>query len=344
MAGNAGNDVQEITLDKLVPEEFIRQQADYVSSAVGDGIAINALSGGVDSSLVTMLGHRALGERQKTRFIDTGLMREDEPRHIVGLFGGLGVEVELVDAQQQFFDALRGLTDPEEKRKAFRQTFYKNVFGELVKGLRAVHPGTTIYLMQGTNYTDVEETVAGVKTQHNILEQMGIDTKKEFGYALVEPIKMLRKSAIRKVAEAIGLPAETYARPPFPGPGLLTRVIGEVPPESVAVVRAATAVVEEEIQEEIEAGHIKPFQYLAILHNDRVTGMREVEPGKMGRNFGMQIEVRCWDSTDAKVATPTKLSYETMSRIEARIRERLAGVVSVTYNMTPKPPSTIEPI
>jgi len=147
-----------------------------------------------------MLGHKALGERLKTYFIDNGLMREDEPQRIASLFKKLGVPVEIVDARKQFFNALAGLSDPEEKREAITRTFYKDEFGRLVKESGAK------YLLQGTNYTDVEETVAGIKRQHNVLEQLGIDTQLQYGYKVIEPLIRLRKSAVREVAKALGLP------------------------------------------------------------------------------------------------------------------------------------------
>jgi GMP synthase (glutamine-hydrolysing) len=319
--------IEELTIEKLDPAVFIEEQVKAIKDAVGDGTAVNALSGGVDSSAVTILGHRALGNRLKTYFIENGLMREGEPERIASLFRGLGVPVEVIDARKEFFGALRGLTDPEEKREAITQTFYRDVFGGLVRKSGAR------YLLQGTNYTDVEETVAGVKRQHNILEQLGIDTTKEFGYRVLEPVIQLRKSGVRKVAEALGLPGEIYNRPPFPGPALAARVIGEVTPERIETVRRATSIVEDEL------GASGAFQYLAILHQDMVTGVRE---GK--RDFGLQIEVRCWESTDAVTATPTMLSFDSLKELAKRITAEVPGVVSVTYNITGKPPSTIEAI
>lgn len=321
------SEIKEIKLEDLKPETFISRQVREISAAVGKGVAINALSGGVDSSVVTMLGHRALGKRLRTVFIDNGIMREGEPKRVVEAFGKLGVAVELIDAKKEFFGALKGLTDPEEKREVITQTFYKSVFGRIVRESKAK------YLLQGTNFTDVEETVAGIKRQHNILEQLGIDTMKEFGYRVIEPIIQLRKSGVRKVGKALGLPADLYDRPPFPGPALATRVIGEVTPERIATVRTATTIVDEELKK------VEAFQWLAILHNDRVTGIRGNK-----RDFGQQIEVRCWDSTDAVKATPTKLSYERLVRIADRIVSEVPGVVSVTYSLTKKPPSTIEAI
>ncbi|MBU3934025.1 MAG: ExsB family transcriptional regulator [Candidatus Omnitrophica bacterium] len=320
-------EIKEIKIEDLRPEEFIKQKIKEISSVVGDGLAVNALSGGVDSSAVTMLGHKALGERLKTYFVENGLMREGEPQKIVSLFKELGVPVEIVDAKKEFFNALKGITDPEEKREAITQTFYKDVFGRLVKESGAK------YLLQGTNYTDVEETVAGVKRQHNILEQVGIDTQKQYGYKVIEPIIQLRKSAVREIAKALGLPEEIYKRPPFPGPALSARVIGEVTPERVETVRKATKIVEEELS------GTGAFQYLAILHQDRVTGVRG---GR--RDFGLQIEVRCWESKDALVGTPTKLSYDILDKLAARMTQEVPGVVSVTYNITRKPPSTIEAV
>ena len=319
--------VKEITPARLNVEKFIATQVDELRKTVGDGLAVNALSGGVDSSVVTMIGHKALGNKLKTYFIANGIMREGEPEYIVKLFKRLGVPVKLIHAEDAFFDALKGLTDPEEKREAITQTFYKKVFGDLVKKSGAK------FLLQGTNWTDVEETVAGVKRQHNILEQLGIDTQKVFGYKVLEPVLQLRKTSIRVVGKALGLPKEIYARPPFPGPALAARVIGEVTPERVAVVRKATAILESELK------GCRAFQWLAILHNDKVTGMRN---GK--RDFGLQIEIRCFESTDAVTATATRLHYAKLEKLAKRITGEVPGVVSVTYNVTAKPPTTIEAV
>jgi len=321
-------EANEILLQDLDVEAFIDEQVKAIGAAVGDGLAVNALSGGVDSAVVTLLGHRALGDRLKTYFIENGLMREGEPQYIVDVFAALGVTVEIVDAKDQFFGALAGVTDPEEKRdKGITEVFYKDVFGKLVKDC-----GGRV-LLQGTNYTDVEETVAGVKRQHNILAQLGIDTEAAYGYEVVEPIIQLRKPAVRVVGEALGLPREIFTRPPFPGPALATRVIGEATPERIALVRAATVIVEAEL---CDSG---AFQYLAILHEDKVTGIRD---GK--RDFGYQIEVRCWESADAVTGEPTNVPFEKLRTIADRIIAEVPGVVSVTYNIAPKPPSCIEAV
>jgi GMP synthase (glutamine-hydrolysing) len=320
-------EIKEIALEELDAEKFIGEKTEEISSIIGDGLAVSALSGGVDSAAATILGHKALGDRLKTYFIDNGLMREGEPENIVSVFKDLGVTVELVDAKKTFFDALKGRTDPEDKREAITRSFYKDVFGALVRETGAR------YLLQGTNYTDIEETVAGIKRQHNILEQLGIDPEEMYGYKIIEPLIQLRKSAIREVAKELWLPDKIYNRPPFPGPALAARVIGEVTPKRVGIVRKATTIVEEELS------YSGAFQYLAILHEDKVTGVRE---GK--RDYGLQIEVRCWESKDGKTGSPTELPYEVLDRLAQRITTEVPGVVSVTYSITKKPPSTIEAV
>jgi GMP synthase (glutamine-hydrolysing) len=318
---------KEITAQELNTDNFINEKVKEIREAVGDGMAINALSGGVDSSTVTMLGNRALGKRLKTLFIENGLMREGEPEQVVDFFRKLDVTVEVVDARKEFFAAISGLTDPEEKREAITQTFYRNVFGRIVKESGAK------YLLQGTILTDVDETVAGIKRQHNVFEQLGIDPQEVFGYRIIEPLIQLRKDGVRKIGKALGLPSDLFERIPFPGPALAARVIGKVTPERIETVRKATVVVERLLKS------TGAFQYMAILHEDRVTGMRD---GK--RDFGQQIEVRCWDSIDARTATPTRLSFEILEKLVSEIIREVPGIVSVTYNISPKPPSTIEAI
>jgi GMP synthase (glutamine-hydrolysing) len=317
----------EIAVAELKTEDFISEKVKEIKDAVGDGTAINALSGGVDSSTVTMLGHRALGNNLKTVFVENGLMREGEPEQVVGFFRELGVTVEIVDAREEFFAALKGVTDPEEKREAVTQTFYKDVFGRLVRESGAK------YLLQGTILTDIDETVAGIKRQHNVFEQLGIDPQEAFGYRIIEPLIQLRKDGVRRVGEALGLPIELFERIPFPGPALAARVIGEATPQRIETVRKATVIVERMLSD------TGAFQYMAILHQDRVTGMRE---GK--RDFGQQIEIRCWDSVDARTATPTRLSFDILEDLAGEIIRDVPGVVSVTYNIASKPPSTIEAV
>lgn len=317
----------EITLQELDAGKFIEEKVEAIRNMVGNGIAINALSGGVDSAVVTLLGHKALGDRLKTVFVENGLMREGEAQQVVNWFKDLGVTVDVADARAEFFSALAGIIDPEEKREAITQTFYRDVFGRIVKASGAK------YLLQGTILTDIDETKAGIKRQHNVFEQLGINPEDAFGYRILEPLVELRKDGVRAVGKALGLPEEVFNRPPFPGPALAARVIGAVTPERIETVRRATAVVETMLR---DSG---AFQYLAILHEDRVTGIRD---GK--RDFGLQIEVRCWDSVDARIAEPTQLPFATLTRMAAEIVRTVPGVVSVTYNIGTKPPSTIEAI
>jgi len=305
-------------------EKLIDEQITYIKKTVGKEKAINALSGGVDSSLVTVLGHRALGGRLRTVFVDNALMRKGEPQRVVEAFASLGITVELVDAKEEFLTALAGLTDPEEKRQAVTDTFYSKVFGRLVKESGAK------FLMHGTILTDIEETVDGIKRQHNILTQLGIDTEKAYGYSVLEPLKTLRKDDVREVARLVGLPTEIAQRIPFPGPALATRIIGEVTLDRLETVSAATAIVEEELA---DSG---AFQYLAVLLSDCATGIRNKK-----REFGQIIVIRCIESTDARTASVTKLPWNKLNRISERITQ-IKGVNRCLYDLTPKPPATIE--
>jgi len=303
---------------------FVDARIAELREQVGDAIAINALSGGVDSSVVTALGHQALGDQLKTVFVDNALMREGEPKRIAKLFAGMGIPVELVDSRDEFLGALSGLTDPEEKRQAITDIFYAKVFSRLVRESGAK------FLLHGTILTDIDETVAGIKRQHNILAQIGIDPEKEYGYRIIEPLKTLRKDDVREVAKVLKLPEELAQRIPFPGPALATRIVGEVTPARLDTVRAATTIVEEELA---DSG---AFQYMAILLNDYATGIRDNK-----REFGQIVVVRCIESVDARTATATRLDWDQMERICERITQ-IKGVNRCLYDLTPKPPATIE--
>ncbi len=305
-------------------KKFTEEQIAHIKEAVGEAKAINALSGGVDSSLVTVLGHRALNNQLRTIFVDNALMRKGEPQWVVKTFAEMGIDVELVDAREEFLSALAGLTDPEEKRQAITDTFYSKLFGRLVKESGAR------FLLHGTILTDIEETVAGIKRQHNILAQIGIDPEKAYGYSVLEPLKTLRKDGVREVAEFLKLPAEISQRIPFPGPALATRIVGEVTLNRLETVRTATAIVEEELA---DSG---AFQYMAVLLNDRATGIRDNK-----REFGQIIVVRCIESVDARTATVTPLPWDKLNQISDRIT-RIKGVNRCLYDLTPKPPATIE--
>ncbi len=302
----------------------IEERIKEIKETVGSEKAISALSGGVDSSACTVLAHRAIGSNLKSVFIDDGLMREKEPEQVREIFRDLGIEVDIIDTQDEFFQALKGKIDPEEKRKAFRSTFY-TIFG------REVLKSEAKFLVQGTIAADILETKGGIKTQHNILEQIGIDPEKGFGFKVVEPVKDLFKPQVRDVAKELDLPEMIYGRMPFPGPGLATRIVGEVTPERVSLVRKATQIVEEEIES------LKPFQAFAVLLSDRGTG---VEEGK--RKFGQIVIVRSVESKDALTAEPTQVPWEILMKISKRITGEIPDVVRVAYEITPKPPATIE--
>ena len=306
-------------------KKFVEEQITDIKETVGDAKAINALSGGVDSALTTVLGHRALGDQLKTIFVDSALMREGEPQRVVNTFDSLGIPVELVDAQEDFLSALAGLTDPEEKRQAVTDTFYSKVFSQQVKQSDAN------FLLHGTILTDIEETVAGIKRQHNILAQLGIDPEEAYGYSVIEPLKTLRKDNVREVSKFLDLPAEISQRIPFPGPALATRIVGEVTRQRLSTVRKATTIVEEEL------GDSGAFQYMAVLLNDRATGIRDNK-----REFGQIIVVRCVESTDARTATATELGWKKLNRICDRIVSEIEDVNRCLYDLTPKPPATIE--
>ncbi|MEE8604627.1 MAG: glutamine-hydrolyzing GMP synthase, partial [Candidatus Aminicenantaceae bacterium] len=303
-------------------KEFIDQKVEEIKTTVGPEKAISALSGGVDSSACTVMAHWAIRDNMKVIFIDDGLMREGEPQEVQKIFADVGITVDIIEAQDEFFIALKGKVDPEEKRKAFRNAFY-TVFKH------AVLDSGARFLIQGTIAADIIETTGGIKTQHNILDQIGISAEDEYGYKLIEPLRDLFKHQVREVAKELGLPETIHQRMPFPGPGLATRVVGEVTPERVDVVRKATVIVEEEIT------GLKPFQAFAVLLSDKGTGIDE---GK--RLFGDIIIVRSVESRDALTAEPTPIPWETLMTISRRITAELPNVVRVAYKITPKPPAT----
>lgn len=305
-------------------QKFIQKRIKEIQEIVGENKAISALSGGVDSSTCTVLAHRAVGDNLDVVFIDDGLMRENEADEVCQVFSELGIKVKIIHAQGEFFTALKGITDPEEKRRAFRSKFYEIFRDEVLKSKAR-------FLIQGTIAADVIETKRGVKTQHNILEQIGIDSEKGYGFKVVEPLKDLFKHQVREVAEKLGLPPQIYQRMPFPGPGLATRMIGEVTAEKVTMVRKANQIVEQEIKP------LQPFQAFAVLLDDMGTGL---ENGK--RKLGNIMIVRSMESKDAMTAQPTQIPWEVLTKICQRITQEIPGVVRVAYELTPKPPATIE--
>lgn len=304
-------------------KKFIDEKTREIKDEVGDGKAVVACSGGVDSTTCTILAHKALGKNLLAVFIDDGLMRESEPEQVVKLLKKLRVKTKLIRARGRFFQALKGKIDPEEKRKAFRETFYR-ALGELLKKEKAK------FLIQGTIKADIIETKGKIKTQHNVLEQIGINPQK-YGFKVIEPLKGLYKPEVRQVAKALGLSKRVYNRMPFPGPGLATRILGKVTPKKVEIIRRATKIVEKELEE------FSPFQAFAVLLSDNATGIKE---GK--RIFGNIIVIRSVDSRDAMTALVTKIPWKVLQKIQKKITTEITSVIRVLYEFTPKPPATIE--
>lgn len=303
-------------------KQFIQRQILEIKKKVDNQKVLVACSGGVDSMVCAILAHRSLGKRLVAVFIDDGLMRDGEPEMVIKILRKFGVKTKLVRVRAKFFKALKGKADPEKKRKAFRDTFYK-VLGQAVKAEKAK------FLIQGTIKADIIETQGGIKTQHNVLEQIGINPQK-YGLKVLEPLRELFKPEVRQVAKALGLPREISERMPFPGPGLATRIVGKVTPRRVKIVREATKIIEEELKK------LKPFQALAVLLSDKATG---IKGGK--RAFGNIIVIRCVNSLDAMTAKPSDIPFKVLQKIQEKIT-KIPSVVRVCYDLTPKPPATIE--
>ena len=228
-----------------------------------------------------------------------------------------------MDAKAEFFGTLKGKTDAEVKRKAFRDTFYRTL-GKIAKEEHVD------FIAQGTIKADIIETVKGIKSQHNVLEQIGINPE-SYGYKILEPLRELFKPDVRNVARELGLTKDISERMPFPGPALSLRVLGEVTREKVAIVRKATEIVEEETET------LGTFQNFAVLHNDKATGIKNGE-----RVYGNIITVRIVDSMDAVTAKARQVPYDLLKRISERITGIIPSVVRCLYDITDKPPSTIE--
>ena len=256
-------------------------------------------------------------------FINDGLRREGEPEFVAKTLKDLGIEARFVDAREEFFEALKGKTDAEEKRKAFRDKFYK-ILGKVAREEKVK------YIVQGTIKADIVETVRGIKSQHNVLEQIGINPE-IYGYAIIEPLKELYKPEVRMVARELGLPTEISERMPFPGPALSIRVLGEVTPDKIAMLRKATEIVEEETRS------LGTFQNFAVLHSDKATGIKDGE-----RVYGNIITVRVVVSEDAVTAKAKRVPYQILEKISERITGEIPSVVRCLYDVTHKPPATIE--
>ena len=313
-------------LSSVVDEQIAR-----IRAQIGDARAICALSGGVDSSVAAALVHRAIGHQLTCVYVDTGLMRKDESEQIVETYRRtMGLELIHVDAGDRYFEALRGVTDPEVKRKAIGELFVR-IFEENTGGLTEA-----AFLVQGTLYPDLIEsggadgTADVIKSHHNV---GGLPD--DMTLELVEPLRDLFKDEVRRLGTELGLPDELVWRQPFPGPGLGVRIIGEVTPDKVAILQEADAVVREEIA---AAGLEREiWQAFAVLLDIRSVGVMGDE-----RTYGHPIVIRAVTSDDAMTADWARLPYDVLERMSNRIINEVPGINRVAYDITSKPPGTIE--
>lgn len=309
---------------------FARQAVEELRARIGDRKVLCALSGGVDSSVSAVLLHKAVGSNLTCIFVDHGLLRKDEGDQVEKIFREqFHLNLIRVNAQKRFLNRLRGVTDPETKRKIIGEEFIR-VFEE-----EAGKIGTVDFLVQGTIYPDVVESGAGdaavIKSHHNV---GGLPDHIDFK-EIIEPLRSLFKDEVRKVGEELGLPRELVWRQPFPGPGLAVRIIGDITEQKLEILREADAVFRDEIA---KAGLDKEiWQYFAVLTDMRSVGVRENE-----RTYDYTIALRAVNSVDAMTADWARIPYDILGRISDRIVREVRHVNRVVYDITGKPPATIE--
>ncbi|HXG07193.1 MAG TPA: glutamine-hydrolyzing GMP synthase [Nitrososphaera sp.] len=313
-------------------ESFIETTIKDIRQQVGKERVLAAVSGGIDSTVVAALMHRAVGDQLRCVFINHGLLRYDEEKEVVNLFKGqLGIDILYVNAEERFLARLKGVSDPEQKRKIIGEEF-ANVFVDVVQ-----KNGPFQWLAQGTLYPDVIESgvskgpAAVIKTHHNV---GGLP--KWLNLKVIEPLRYLYKDEVRKVARLLGVPDALLKRHPFPGPGLAVRIIGEVTSEKIRICKHASKIVEDELK---AAGwYDKVWQAYAAVGDDRAVGVLGDE-----RVYGHIVIIRAVESIDAMTADWSRLPYELIERVSNRITNEVEGATWVTYAVSSKPPATIEP-
>ena len=310
-------------------EDKIEKMVQEIKNEVGEGKAIIALSGGIDSSVATVLSAKAVGDRLTAVLVDHGFMRENETESVRSIFKKFNLNLIVADSQKRFLERLKGVIDPEQKRKVIGEEFIR-VFEEIAEKTGAE------YLIQGTIYPDRIESgfrkfSDKIKTHHNVA---GLPTKIKFR-KIVEPLRDLYKDEVRKVANILGLPKEIVFRQPFPGPGLAVRIIGDLTEKKVTIARKADRIVREEVEESGLEENL--WQYFAVLTDTKATGVRGD-----ARAYGFVVAVRAVESREAMTANFAKIPYNVLERISTRITNEIPDVTRVVYDITHKPPATIE--
>jgi len=376
--------------------KFVERAIPKIQAQVGNSNALIALSGGVDSSVAAALVNRALGKKLKAVFLDTGFMREGEPESVRKNMFAIGLEVEVRDVKEEFFGVLKGVSDAEEKRKIFRETFY-NIFG------RESKTSGCEYLVQGTIAPDWIETQGGIKSQHNVLEQIGIDSKTKFGFKVLEPLAYLYKDQVRELGKYLGLSEEVFMRQPFPGPGLMVRCVGEVKKDKVASLSKSVAIVEKGIarseaqqyfaavfdskgRSDIDAtktaqellndpkaeafvfeakgtgvkGDLRKYGNICGLSLSKKVPLPELEKKQLdiiirnpeiarvlvkieGRGKGPYCAtIRAIRTRDFMTCGIVNLEWARLESMAAEILAKCPNIADVYYDVTPKPPATVE--
>ena len=311
-------------------EKFVNEKIVELGNLI-KGNAVIGVSGGVDSTTAAIIVNKAIGRSLRCILVDTGFMRKNEVEDNVKMLKELGLNVLVVDAKQRFYDKLKGVIDPEQKRKIIGELFIR-VFEEVASKEKAE------YFVQGTIAPDWIESGGGlrdrIKSHHNVA---GLPEK--IGFKIVEPLRDLYKDEVRIVGKTMELPREVYERQPFPGPGLAVRIVGEATPHNARVVREACAIVEEEIEKASKNGEMsKPWQYFAVLLPCKAVGVH----GDV-RAYGNIVVIRSVESLDGMSAAYSKIPHTVLERISVRITNTLKELVSrVVFDVTNKPPGTIE--